>query len=219
MGYGRIPKARWNRTSATFYAAVATNTAYDIVTVMLDLYRITRRDRYRECTGDTRFDAALLRWSQLVDESSLMMDQAQISLLVATQITGDSRLLERATAMALRGIATDSLGVAPLRLKRATYESFDYLVDAAITHCWPRSNATAAGPIVARPTIGRPGSERRLPSVAGSRPRIRPARRSTARHGSLRLSESQSGAGSRRTRAPNTRPGTARSREHRRAAP
>ena len=132
MGYGGIVEGSVEQdVYPTFYAAVATNTAYDIVTVMLDLYRITRRDRYRACTGDTRFDAALLRWSQLVDESSLMMDQAQISLLVAAhRITGDSRLLERATAMALRGIAvTDSNRVWHHCDSSGRY-GFHYLVDA-----------------------------------------------------------------------------------------
>ena len=49
MGYGGIVEGSVEQdVYPTFYAAVATNTAYDIVTVMLDLYRITRRDRYRE---------------------------------------------------------------------------------------------------------------------------------------------------------------------------
>ena len=59
------------------------------------------------------------------------MDQAQISLLVAThRITGDSRLLERATAMALRGIAvTDSNRVWHHCDSSGRY-GFHYLVDA-----------------------------------------------------------------------------------------
>ena len=163
MGYGGIVEGSVEQdVYPTFYAAVATNTAYDIVTVMLDLYRITRRDRYRECTGDTRFDAALLRWSQLVDESSLMMDQAQISLLVAAhRITGDSRLLERATAMALRGIAvTDSNRVWHHCDSSGRY-GFHYLVDAVYHPLLAAVDyATRGGlPIVglAYQTGGRPG--------------------------------------------------------------
>ena len=35
----------------TFYMAVASNTAYDITTVLLDLFRITGRSEYREAAG------------------------------------------------------------------------------------------------------------------------------------------------------------------------
>ena len=49
MGYGGLVEGSVEQdVYPAFYAAVATNTAYDIVTVMMDLYRITRRDRYRE---------------------------------------------------------------------------------------------------------------------------------------------------------------------------
>ena len=49
MGYGgRIKDALEAGVYPTFYETVATNTSYDIMIVLLDLYRLTGTDRYRE---------------------------------------------------------------------------------------------------------------------------------------------------------------------------
>ena len=168
MGYGgRIKEEVKEGVYPVFYATVAQNTAYDIAVVLLDLYRLTGKDRYRATaeamiaqfydhpdadgrlpsqfsngawkygyavgdpedglrsglsgsndllvrmaekyravTGETRFDAALLRWAASVDENQNLFDQLPISLMVAVhRISGDAGYLERACRMAIRGLA------------------------------------------------------------------------------------------------------------------
>ena len=153
MGYGGGIKEEIKEGEyPIFYSTVAPNTAYDITTVLLDLYRLTGKDRYREVseamiaqffdhadaegrpasqfaegawqpgrandllvrmtekyravTGETRFDAEVLRWAETVDETNHLEDQLHIALLVAAhRIAGDAQALDRACAMAIRGMA------------------------------------------------------------------------------------------------------------------
>ena len=165
MGFGgEIKEEVKEGEYPVFYATVAQNTTYDIVTVLLDLFRLTgteryceaaramiaqffdhvdedgrppssfssgawthRRgeasnllraalggsndllvrmaDKYRAIARDTCFDAALLRWADVVDEGNQPHDQLPISLMVAAhRITGKSDYLTRACEMAVRGI-------------------------------------------------------------------------------------------------------------------
>ena len=168
MGHGGASKGEAKEgVYPVFYATVASNTAYDIVTVLLDLYRLTGRDRYRAAseamiaqffdnadeagrpptlfssgewrygfepddadnpldvtlsgsnqllvrmagkyraiTREPRFDREVLKWAGTVCEEDRAQDQIRVAILMeAHRLTGDEAYLERACAMAIRGMA------------------------------------------------------------------------------------------------------------------
>lgn len=63
-------------------------------------------EKYRAVSGDTGFDAAIMRWADGVDEERWPRDRLQLALMSAAhRISGEPSFLERACRMSLWGFA------------------------------------------------------------------------------------------------------------------